>query len=344
VPPGRRGIRLPETLKHERQEIRANTDACVLDHNLNVRIYPLQDDLDASARGCELDRVGQEVPQNLLQTARITSNQPNARIQQCVDAQFPGIRGSTHCLDGIVNDFVQADELHFEMNLPGDDPAHIEQITDDLRLGAHVALDSLEPARTIIGRDFALPQQSSPPLDGIQRGAQLVRECCQKLIFHMAETFSLRARVALRLQELLALHDHLFELGLTAPQGVFGGPARIQLPLQILKQPRLVDRDRGLRRNTGHQPLRALRENILPRMSEEQSADDIPRTGHNRDREITAHRQVSRRHSRVGRVLTITRIELDVARPNDARSVEGRSEHLGGPRHRKLGEGFAWRT
>ena len=113
----------------------------------------------------------------------------------------------------VVDDLVQVQRLHFEVNLAGDDAAHVQQVVDDLRLRAHVALDGLEPARRGPRRSTSpLPQERRPALDRIQRRAQLVRQRREELILHVAQAFGLRARRALGLQELLALPGNLSEL------------------------------------------------------------------------------------------------------------------------------------
>ena len=105
--------------------------------------------------------------------------------------------------------------------------------------------------------------------------------------------------------------------------------------------PGVFERDRGPRRDADREPLMMLGEAPDAGVAEEQSADDVPRPALDRHGEIAAHRQVSRGHPVVRGVVAVARILRDVSTPDHGGSLEGRLEHLGVARHRKLREGLA---
>src|SRR5262249_50889822 len=129
-----RRITLTKTVEHVRQEIRGNTYTAVLDNDLDVGVDSLQHDLDPAARGRELHRVREEVPQHLLQPVGIAAPPADAGIEQLLNPDLLGVRALSDRLDGAVDHFVELQGLDFEMDLSRNDPAHVQQVVDDLRL------------------------------------------------------------------------------------------------------------------------------------------------------------------------------------------------------------------
>src|SRR5205823_6915678 len=64
---GTAALRLSETIEDVWQESRADPHPRVLDRDLRVAVDALETDLDTPPPGRELDRVGQQVPHDLLQ-------------------------------------------------------------------------------------------------------------------------------------------------------------------------------------------------------------------------------------------------------------------------------------
>jgi hypothetical protein len=50
----------------------ADTFSCVADHNLHMRVDSFEPHLHAPALGRELDRIGKQVPHDLLQAVEVT--------------------------------------------------------------------------------------------------------------------------------------------------------------------------------------------------------------------------------------------------------------------------------
>jgi hypothetical protein len=71
----RRAVRLPEALEHVREKPRVDARAVVLHANLDlVATVVRQGHLDETSGPREFDRVGDEVPDDLLQALRIAIN------------------------------------------------------------------------------------------------------------------------------------------------------------------------------------------------------------------------------------------------------------------------------
>ena len=100
----------------------------------------------------------------------------------------------------------------------------------------------------------AAPQDLRPAEDRVERRAQLVRQRREELVLHLAHALGLGARGALALEQLLALLGRL---------------------LRRFVQPRVVDRDAGLRGDADDEPLGALGEHAGVRVAEEQPADHL---------------------------------------------------------------------
>jgi len=73
-------------------------------------------------------------------------------------------------------------------------------------------------------------------------------------------------------------------------------------------------------------------------MAEEQSAEHLPVTAHDRNGEIAAHRQVPFRHAKVRCVVAVAGILRDIVQADGALAVKRRRKHFGGARMRELVE------
>ena len=112
---------------------------------------PLQHHLHAAARRRELDGVREQVPHDLLQAAGIAGDRSGQPDRGCAPAGCPWRRRPAHRLDRRLDDRERVERLHVEPELARDDAAHVEQIVDELRLDARVALDGLEAGPQLVG-------------------------------------------------------------------------------------------------------------------------------------------------------------------------------------------------
>jgi hypothetical protein len=86
---GRRRVPLPEALEQVRDELRPDADAGVRDADLDVGTHPLEPDSNLALPWRELDRIGDEIPDDLLQPARITGDRPGSRIEHPLERDSP---------------------------------------------------------------------------------------------------------------------------------------------------------------------------------------------------------------------------------------------------------------
>ncbi len=91
--------------------------------------------------GGEFHRVGQQVPEHLLQAVRVAARAADLRVEHHTAGEV-----SSHRSDGRTastaprDDFPQIDRLDVELHLAGNDAAHVQQVADDLRSArAHCA-------------------------------------------------------------------------------------------------------------------------------------------------------------------------------------------------------------
>ena len=66
------GVGLPETVKNIRQEFLGNACTRIDNPELDMRIGLFQNDLNRSVFGCELDRIRQQIPNDLLNPVGIS--------------------------------------------------------------------------------------------------------------------------------------------------------------------------------------------------------------------------------------------------------------------------------
>ena len=141
----RRGrVRLPKPVEDVGQERRRDTAAGVRHADLLVVSTRFDVDVDATALGREANGVGEQVPHDLLQAVRVTRDDARSRIGVHLDADALGARRGPHDLDGGFHHGGQIHRAHLEAQLAGDNPRDVEEVLDELRLRAGVALDDVE--------------------------------------------------------------------------------------------------------------------------------------------------------------------------------------------------------
>ena len=142
LPPLTRTISLPKAIKHRPKRSRIDASSRINHDDSSVRIYELQSDLNLTVYRSELDRIGNQVPDHLLKPPRIAGNRTNAGINDLLQRDGLGVRRRTHAFDPCVNDFSQVDALHVKTQTPAFYPQNVEQVFDQLTLGAGSPFDS----------------------------------------------------------------------------------------------------------------------------------------------------------------------------------------------------------
>ena len=165
-----------------RQQLRL--DACALIGHGNARERPgaLQPDPDTRARRTELDGIGEEVPDDLLQPIGIGKERTSIRIEGGVQLDILRVRHALDRLDGRLDDGHRIDLSAFNPQLARDDARDVEEVLDQLRKEFRVPLDHLKPS---CGADRILesdPQHAGPSQHRRERRAQLVRDHRQEMV------------------------------------------------------------------------------------------------------------------------------------------------------------------
>src|SRR5262249_24977811 len=125
----RRDVGLPEALEYVRQEVLTDPLAGVGHDNLDARINPLRADLHPAALGSELDRVGEQGPDHLLQPFRIARHCPRQRVQVTLKADVFRFCSRPDYIDRGVDDLRRLDLVPIHPQFAGDDARYIEEIT-----------------------------------------------------------------------------------------------------------------------------------------------------------------------------------------------------------------------
>src|SRR6185312_8106280 len=138
------GVCLAEAVEHERQEGGIDADAAVAYGDLRMGRAVLDADLDPTALRSELQRVGEQVGDHLLQPVRVATGRTERSLRHPVDGDALGVRGGLDGEDRRVHDLLQIDAADIQPRHAGGDPAHVQKVIDDPGLRTGVALDDLE--------------------------------------------------------------------------------------------------------------------------------------------------------------------------------------------------------
>jgi hypothetical protein len=109
-----------------------------------VRVDTLHHDADDAALRRELHGVAQQVPEHLLEATGVAGDD-DAGVEHLLEAHAPGLGRGPRGLHRLLDQRRQVHALHVEAHLAGGDAAHVQQVVDELRLDAGVALDDGNP-------------------------------------------------------------------------------------------------------------------------------------------------------------------------------------------------------
>src|SRR5215831_889478 len=169
-----RNVGLPEALEYIRKEFRTDALTGVCYDDLNARFEPSRSDFDASGRGSELDRIGQQIPDHLLQPFRITRDCSFSSIHVNDKGDVFRVCGRPHHIDGTADDLRWFDVPEIQTQLARDDAGYIEEIIDELALRPALAQNGLQAAQLVAFRYLAFQKDVDPARNRGQRSAQLV--------------------------------------------------------------------------------------------------------------------------------------------------------------------------
>src|SRR5215468_8540496 len=143
IPFGARCVGLSEAVKDIGQEIRADAFPRVAHCNANVWVYALKAHFDATSLRGELDRVGEQVPNHLLQAGGVTGNRTNFGGEISLNRYPFSIRRRLDRLNRFLN---YRDRVHWskiEPELATNDAGGVEQVFDQLLLRLPATLDDV---------------------------------------------------------------------------------------------------------------------------------------------------------------------------------------------------------
>ena len=245
-----RGARvgLPEAFKDIRQKIAGDALPVVLHRQLHRSAGARQAHGDHPAFRGELDRVVDEVPEDLLQPIRVSFDARRRGIQRNVESDALRVGRRANRLDRRLHHRHQVDRAELEPQLARNDPRAIEDVFDELHLHFRISLDDLEPPRESAAVDDPGSQHLGPAENRVEGSPKLVRCGRQKLVLCAARELCVLASALCDPQETLSLVERSLH-GFARPDRVGHVERHDQdsrdLSLEIAE--RLVDeRDDGL--------------------------------------------------------------------------------------------------
>src|SRR6266511_3165101 len=197
VPSGARRVGLSEAVKDIGQEIRADAFARVAHGDADVRVHALQARFDSTSLRSELDRVGEQVPDHLLQSRGVTRNLTNFGGEIGLERDPFGVRSRVDRLDRLLNYRDQVHRPEFEPELAAEDAGRVEKVINQLRLRLSAALDDVRRLLDLLGVQAAVAQQNGVSEHRVQRRAQLMRNDGEEFILHPVGLFGLAPRLPL---------------------------------------------------------------------------------------------------------------------------------------------------
>jgi hypothetical protein len=170
---GRR-IRLSEALEDVRKELARDALTRIEDGQLSICPGRAQHDADRLPLWRELQRIREQVPDNLVKSRAVAHDQ--GRVAVDLRGQLDAFRRKRgpQPLDDAGNDSIECQLPHVETQPTRADPAHVEQFVDDAGLRPRVALDHGEAVGDLVGVRCRLFQQMRPAQNRIQGSPQLV--------------------------------------------------------------------------------------------------------------------------------------------------------------------------
>src|SRR5262245_60998856 len=143
VPSGARHVGLAEAGKDIGQEIRADAFARVAHGDANVRVNALQPRFDSTSLRSELDRVGEQVPDHLLQSRGVAGDLADFGGEVSLERDTFGVRRRVDRLNRLLNYRDQINRPDLQPELAADDAGRVEKVINQLRLRLSATLDDL---------------------------------------------------------------------------------------------------------------------------------------------------------------------------------------------------------
>ena len=155
------------------QKLGRDAFAAIRDDDFQVRIHPFQRYLYSAVLRREFEGIAQEIPDDLLQPAGITLYRASYRIERHLKSHALRFAGRADTCHGGFDHAGKLHPLHVEADFPRDDPAHIQQIFNQLLLQASIACNHLDAFGHAFREVFGL-QKTCPAEDRVEGCSQFV--------------------------------------------------------------------------------------------------------------------------------------------------------------------------
>src|SRR4030095_2025159 len=171
VPSDARRVGLAEAVKDVEQEIRADAFARVAHGDANVRVNALQPRFDAASLRGELDGVGEQVPDYLLQANGVAGDLADFGGEISLERDTFGVRRRADRLNRLINYRDQVNRPDLQPELAADDAGRVQQVINQLQLRVPAAFDNIRCLFDHLGVQPAAAQHSSVSEHRVQRRA-----------------------------------------------------------------------------------------------------------------------------------------------------------------------------
>ena len=206
-------VGLAEAAEQVLQKFRCDAVTVVLDLYNQVAAFMQQADFDPPFHRSELDCIGQQIAQDLLQAGGITQHRLRQLRQQHLQRlrlAFDNQLLRAHCFAHLLG---QIHHFHFQLHLAQQHAAQIEHVRHQVFLGHRTAGDYFHAApHRVIGL-HALQQKLAPAQHRGQRRTQLVRQRGEEFILHPRHALGGVAGHAFGGEQVLTGHFNLAPLG-----------------------------------------------------------------------------------------------------------------------------------
>src|SRR5690349_9952631 len=126
VPSSARRVELTEAIKDVEEKLRIDALSRITDGDFNLGIAALQPHFNAPAFRCELDRVRQKIPDNLLEPFGVAGDRTYSRINCSLEMNVSGIGCGLHAFNDRFDYPVHFQHAYVEAKLSRDDARDVK--------------------------------------------------------------------------------------------------------------------------------------------------------------------------------------------------------------------------
>src|SRR4029077_19150166 len=132
---------LPERLEQLGKEIGCNSSSGVPYADLGTVLEAFQRHQNLTAPRGELDRVGHQVPDDLLEPFRIAGDSYRLFLQEDIESNALGLCAGPTDFSRCRRHRIEVDGTYLQAQFPEDDPRDIQEVINELCLGSCTPFD-----------------------------------------------------------------------------------------------------------------------------------------------------------------------------------------------------------